>query len=118
MLSATYFDALVDYAEQVSDGSVSALINEAWADLFTLLDSNRRELFCRRVYEILKGADGEASGDFLASLGDMLSERGILASDPRFIDEVCRPILHAGTEDGIAWVANVAEADASLFTDV
>ena len=30
---------------------------------------------------------------------------------------MCRPILHVGTEDGIAWMAEVAEADASLFTN-
>ena len=116
VLSATYSDALVDYAQQVSDGSVGALSNEAWSDLFTLLDSNRRELFCRRVYEVLKGAAGGASGDFYALFGDMVSERGIPADDPRFIDEVGRPVLHAGTESGIAWMASIAEADASLFT--
>ncbi len=33
------------YAEQVSDGSESALTKESWSDLFTLLDANRRELF-------------------------------------------------------------------------
>ena len=49
--------------------------------------------------------------------GDILSDRSILAGDRRFIDEVCRPILHVGTEDGIAWMAEVAEADASLFTN-
>ena len=30
---------------------------------------------------------------------------------------MCRPILHVGTEDSIAWIAEVAEADASLFTN-
>ena len=117
VLGATYYDALVDYAEQVSDGSESALTKESWSDLFTLLDANRRELFHRRAYEILKGSEGEASAEFFALFGDILSDRSILAGDQRFIDEVCRPILHVGTEDGIAWMAEVAEADASLFTN-
>ena len=117
VLGAAYYDALVDYAEQVSDDSVSALTKESWSDLFTLLDANRRELFHRRAYEILKDSEGEASEKFFALFGDILSDRSILASDQRFIDEVCRPILNAGTGGGIAWMADVAEADASLFTD-
>ena len=117
VLGATYHDALVNYAEQVSDGSESALTKESWSDLFTLLGANRRELFHRRAYEILKASEGEASAEFFALFGDILSDRSILAGDQRFIDEVCRPILHVGTEDGIAWMAEVAEADASLFTN-
>ena len=65
----------------------------------------------------MKGSEGEASAEFFALFGDILSDRSILAGDQRFIDEVCRPILHVGTEDGIAWMAEVAEADASLFTN-
>ena len=117
LLGATYFEALVDYAEQVSDGSESALTKESWSDLFTLLDANRRELFHRRAYKILKDSEGEASAEFFALFGGILSDRGILAGDQRFIDEVCRPILHVGIEDGIAWMAEVAETDASLFTN-
>ena len=117
VLGANYHDALVYYAEQVSNGSESALTKESWSDLFTLLDANRRELFHRRAYEILKGSEGGASAEFFALFGDILSGRNILASDPRFIDEVCRPILHVGTKDGIAWIAEVAEADASLFAN-
>ena len=118
VLGATYHDALVNYAEQVSDGSESALTKESWSDLFTLLDSNRRELFHRRAYEILKDSKGEASAEYFALFGDiLLSDSSILAGDHRFIDEVCRPILYTGTEDGIAWMAEVAEADASLFTN-
>ena len=117
VLGATYHDALVNYAEQVSDGSESALTKESWSDLFILLGANRRELFHRRAYEILKASEGEASAEFFALFGDILSDRSILAGDQRFIDEVCRPILHVGTEDGIAWMAEVAEADASLFTN-
>ena len=116
VLGATYLEALVDYAEQVSDGSASALTKESWSDLFTLLDANRRELFQRRAYKVLKDSEGEASAEFFALFGGILSDRSILAGDPRFIDEVCRPILHVGTEDGIAWMAEVAEADASLFS--
>ena len=97
VLGATYYDALVDYAEQVSDGSVSALTKESWSDLFALLDANRRELFHRRAYEILKGSEGKASAEFFALFGDILSDRSILADDQRFIDQVCRPILLAGT---------------------
>ena len=118
VLGATYHDALVNYAEQVSDGSESALTKESWSDLFTLLDSNRRELFHRRAYEILKDSKGEASAEYFALFGDiLLADSSILAGDHRFIDEVCRPILYIGTEDGIAWMAEVAEADASLFTN-
>ena len=118
VLGATYHDALVNYAEQVSDGSERALTKESWSDLFTLLDSNRRELFHRRAYEILKDSKGEASAEYFALFGDiLLSDSSILAGDHRFIDEVCRPILYIGTEDGIAWMAEVAEADASLFTN-
>ncbi len=116
-LGAAYHDALVDYAEQVSNGSESGLTRESWSDLFTLLDANRRELFHRRAYEILKNSDGEASAEFFALFGDILSARNILASDQRFIDEVCRPILRVGTKDGIAWIAEVAEANASLFAN-
>ena len=115
VLGATYYDALVEYAEQVSDGSVSALTNESWSDLFTLLDANRRELFHRRAHDILKDSEGEASAEFFALFGDILSERSILVGDQRFIDEVCRPILRADNEGGIAWMADLAEADASLF---
>ena len=64
----------------------------------------------------MKDSEGEASAEFFALFGGILSDRSILAGDPRFIDEVCRPILHVGTEDGIAWMAEVAEADASLFS--
>ena len=117
VLGATYHDALVDYAEQVANGSESALTRKSWSDLFTLLDANRRELFHRRAYEILKGSEGEASAEFFALFGDILSDRNILANDQRFIDDVCRPILHVGTKDGIAWIAEVAEADASLFAN-
>ena len=117
VLGATYHDALVNYAEQVSDGSKSAVTKESWSDLFTLLGANHRELFHRRAYEILKASEGEASAEFFALFGDILSDRSILAGDQRFIDEVCRPILHVGTEDGIAWMAEVAEANASLFTN-
>ena len=117
VLGAAYHDALVNYAEQVSNGSESALTRKSWSDLFTLLDVSRRELFHRRAYEILKGSEGEASAEFFALFGDILSDRNILASDQRFIDEVCRPILHVGTKDGIAWIAEVAEVDASLFAN-
>ncbi|MDE2886530.1 MAG: P-loop NTPase fold protein [Chloroflexota bacterium] len=116
VLGTTYYDALLDYAEQVSDGSVSAITNESWSDLFTLLDADHRELFHRRAYEILKNSGGEASEEFFALFGDILSGASILASDQRFIDQVCRPILEADNESGIAWMAGLAEADASLFT--
>ena len=115
-LGTTYYDSLVDYAEQVSDGSVSAITYESWSDLFALLDGNHRELFHRRAYETLKNSEGEASEEFFALFGDILSGRSILTSDQRFIDEVCRPILDADNESGIAWIADLAEADASLFT--
>ena len=117
VFGATYYDALVDYAEQVSNGSVSALTNESWSDLFTLLEANRRELFHRRAYGILKDSEGEASAEFFALFGDILSDSITLVSDQRFIDEVCRPILHADNEAGIAWLADVAEADSSLFAN-
>ena len=117
VLGATYHDALVNYAKQVSDGSESALTKESWSDLFALLGANHRELFRRRAYEILKDSEGEASAEFFALFGEILSDSSILASDQRFIDEVCRPILHVGTEDGIAWMAEVAKADASLLTN-
>ena len=117
VLRAVYHDALVDYAKQISDGSKSALTKESWSGLFALLDSDHRELFRRRAYGILKGSEGGSSEEFFALFGDILSDTSILASDQRFIDEVCRPILNAGTGGGIAWIADVSEADASLFTD-
>ena len=104
VLGTTYYDSLVDYAEQVSDGSVSAITYESWSDLFALLDADHRELFHRRAYEILKNSEGEASEEFFALFGDILSGRSILASDQRFIDQVCRPILDADNESGIAWM--------------
>lgn len=116
VLGTTYYDSLLDYAEQVSDGSVSAITYESWSDLFALLDADHRELFHRRAYEILKNSDGEAGAEFFALFGDILSAGSILARDQRFIDEVCRPILDADNESGIAWMADLAEADASLFT--
>ena len=116
VLGPTYYDSLVDYAEQVSNSSVSAMTYESWSDLFGLLDTNHRELFPRRAYEVLKNSEGEASEEFFALFGDILSVRSILASDQRFIDQVCRPILDADNESGIAWMADLAEADASLFT--
>ena len=115
-LGATYLDALVDYAEHLSAGSVSALTKESWSDLFALLDTNRRELFHRRAYEKLKGSEGEASAEFFALFGDILSDRSILAGDQRFIDQVCRPILTKGNASGIAWVANIANSDPALLT--
>ncbi len=117
VLGATYYDALRDYAKQVSSGSVNALSKESWSDLFASLDADHQELFHRRAYEILKDSEGEATEEFFALFDDILSDRNILASDPEFIDKVCRPILDAGTEGGIAWMADVAEADASLFTN-
>ena len=116
VLGTTYYDSLLDYAEQISDGSVSAMKYESWSDLFALLDADHRELFHRRAYEILKNSEGKASEEFFALFGDILSGGSILASDQRFIDEVCRPILDADNESGIAWMADIAEADASLFT--
>ena len=115
-LGATYLDALVDYAEHLSDGSVSALTKESWSDLFALLDANRRELFYRRAYEKLKGSEGEASAEFFALFGDILADRSILAGDQRFIDQVCRPILTKGNASGIAWMANIANSDPALLT--
>ena len=64
VLGATYFDALVEYAEQVADGSGSVLTKESWSDLFNLLDAGRQELFPRRAYEILKASNGEARVGF------------------------------------------------------
>ena len=116
VLGTTYYDSLLDYAEQVSDGSVSAMTYESWSELFVLLDADHRELFPRRAYETLKNSEGEASEEFFALFGDILSGRSILASDQRFVDEVCRPILDADNDSGIAWMADLAEADASLFT--
>ena len=95
---------------------MSAITYESWSHLFALLDADHRELFHRRAYETLKDSEGEASAEFFALFGDILSDRSILASDQRFIDEVCRPILDADNESGIAWIADLAEADASLFT--
>ena len=115
VLGTTYYDSLLDYAEQVSDGSVSAITYESWSDLFALLDADHRELFHRRAYEILQNSDGEASEEFFALFGDILSGGSILVSDQGFIDQVCRPMLDAYNESGIAWMADLAEADASLF---
>ena len=116
-LGTTYFDALVNYAEQVADRSVSTVTDESWSELFNLLDTDRRQLFHRRAYGILKDSEGNASPEFFALFGDILFDKSILVADPRFIDEVCRPILIAGNEDGIAWMAEVAVADASLFAN-
>ena len=95
---------------------MSAITYETWSDIFALLEADHRELFYRRSYEILKNSDGEASEEFFVLFGEILSGGSILASDQRFIDGVCRPILDAHNERGIAWMADLAEADASLFT--
>ena len=115
-LGADYFDALVDCARKVADGRKVPLAPEAWSDLLTLLDTDRRELFPRRAYNILEESNGDASVEFFDLFGEMLSNRELLAREQRLIDQVCRPILDTGNARGIKWVADMADTDPVLLT--
>ena len=114
-LGVDYFDALVTHAQRVAEDGDGVLTNDTWQDLLGLLDYHQEELFPRRAYEVLKASDGEASSTFFDCFGGMLINRGLLASDPKFIDQVCRPILEESNERGIAWLPEVALFDPDLL---
>ena len=114
-LSVAYFDALIEYAKSVSTGLRRVLPDKSWHELFTLLNADQQELFRRRAYEILEESDGKASVKFFDLFGDMLSNRDLLATERRFIDQVCRPILDARNAKGLSWIADVAKSDPALL---
>ena len=111
-----FFDALNDYAEGVANSVGEVLPDKAWHQLFTLLNAGQQELFLRRAYEQLERSNGDASAQFFNLFGDMLSDRGLLANEHRFIDQVCRPILETRNARGITWVADIADSDPALLT--
>lgn len=114
-LSVGYVDALTEYAKSVAEGIEEVFTDETWRELFTLLNDDRQEVLPRRVYEILEESNGEVSEKFFSLFGDMLSNRKLLSNKPRFIDQVCRPILGTGNGEGIAWLADVVDSDPSLL---
>ena len=116
VLGADYFDALVDCARNVAVGGEMLLAPEAWVDLLSFLDTDRRELFPRRAYKILEESDGGASAEYFDLFGDMLSTRELLANEPRFIDQVCRPILDKEYVRGIEWIAEIVTSHPDLLT--
>ena len=115
-LGVAYFDGLIEYAKSVSAGQRRVLPDQSWQDLLTLLNADRKELLRRRVYELLEESDGKASAKFFDFFGDMISNRNFLAKEPRFIDQVCRPILDAGNAEGLAWVADIAGSHPAILT--
>ena len=114
-LGLDYFDALINYVRNISDGSAVLLPDDIWRDFSTSLSTDQEELLPRRVYEILQGNAGGASVEFFDLFGDMLSNPELLANEQRLIDRVCRPILEAGNAAGIAWVARIAESYPALL---
>lgn len=111
-----YFDALVEYINSVASSAQSVSPNVNQLDLHELLNPSQRELLPRRAYEILAASGGGASGEFFTLLGGMLSDRKLLAGEPRFVDQVCRPLLDNGNEPGIAWLSHVAHEFPELLT--
>ena len=116
-LSVDYFDALIEYAKNVSEGLRRVLPVESWHELFALLSADQQELLPRRVYEVLESSNGGASPKFFDLFGDMLSNRDLLANAQRFIHQVCRPILDAGNARGLAWVADIADSEPALLSE-
>ena len=111
-----YFDALVEYINSIASSAQSVNPNVNQRDLLELLNPSHRELLPRRAYEFLAASGGGASGEFFTLLDGMLSDRKLLAGEPRFIDQVCRPILDNGNEPGIEWLSNVAHEFPELLT--
>ena len=111
-----YFDALRQYIESIASNAQSVNPNINRDDLLELLNPSHRELLPRRAYEILAASNGGASGEFFAFLGGMLSDRKHLADEPRFIDQVCTPILGNSNEPGIEWLSHVAHEFPELLT--
>ena len=46
----------------------------------------------------------------------MLSNSDLLANERGFIDRICRSLLDADNEGGLAWVADTAESNPTLLT--
>ena len=115
-LGSAYLDALVTYSESVAADSRRVLPNESWDTLFALLDTEQRELFRSRIYGVLEQSDGEASIKFFDLFGSMLSNSDLLANERGFIDRICRSLLDADNEGGLAWVADTAESNPTLLT--
>ena len=114
-LGSAYLDALVTYAESVAKDSKGVLPNGFWDALFGLLDTEQRELFLSRTYDVLLQSDGEASTNFFDVFGSMLSNSDLLANEPGFIERVCRPVLDSDNERGLIWVADTAESNPTLL---
>ena len=114
-LGDAYFDAMEEYAKNVSVGLEKCLSSERWNELFTLLDESRQALFRRRAYNILKESEGRASTEFFHLYWDILSDRKLLDDNPRVIDEVCIPILDAGNEESMIWLAHITKSHANSF---
>ena len=115
-LGSAYLDALVTYSKSVAADSRRVLPNESWDTLFALLDTEQRELFRSRIYGVLEQSDGEASIKFFDLFGSMLSNSDLLANERGFIDRICRSLLDADNEGGLAWVADTAESNPTLLT--
>ena len=115
-LGSAYLDGLVKYSESVAADSRRVLPNESWVTLFALLDTEQRELFRSRIYGVLEQSDGEASIKFFDLFGSMLSNSDLLANERGFIDRVCRSLVDADNEGGLAWVADTVESNPTLLT--
>ena len=115
-LGLACFDALVELAEGIADGDGDALTKPIWHALVTSLEPDRQKLFPRDVYGVLEKSDGNAREEFFGLFGDMLSNRELLAGSPEFIRLVCRPILEAGNQRGIEWLADIAAIDSKVLT--
>ena len=111
-LASPYLDALQDYAGIVSEGLDTVLSEYPWGEL---LDADQQKLFPSRIYEVLDQSNGEAGSDFFELFGDVLADTELLASEPRFIDRVCRPIIEADNAAGIKWLASIAESLPTLL---
>ena len=116
VLGVAYYDALIECAKGVAGGTESTLADESWSELFTLLDADRQELFPHRIYEILETSNGNASPGFFQLFGTILSNPDLLSDEPRFIHQVCRPILDMDNAAGIAWLGELADSAPRLLT--
>ena len=115
-LGVAFLDGLIAYAEIVAGGLNGPPEKGYWKGLLSFLSADQQELLSRRAYDILAASDGEPSAEFIAFLGELLSNPRLLSNQWRFIDEVCRPILVKGNLSGIAWMADIAESDPEVLT--
>ena len=115
-LGSAYLDALVTRSERVASDPRRTLPNESWGTLLALLDDEQRELFRSRIYGVLERSDGKASKKFFDLFGSLLSNSDQLANERGFIERVCRPLLDADNQRGLAWLADTSKSNPTLLT--